>query len=626
MPIAFQMPIVFKKAPALSGDIDPSKHVQPAQAALFSSPPAWLIIALLFGFHLMGNYLWWSYNDLTLHVDIARHLLHQQQFFAELVRISDDPGPWADALLSLFQDVDFHPKLTYVVASVWSFVIGHGPQAIRATNMTFLLLMLVSSYGLGATMFSKRVGLLSVAFVAFSPAVYGISRFFTLDFPHAALVTCALWQAFVLQKSPTTPRSIWYGIALGMGILSKAQFLFFLFAFALWNAWDLFFDKDHRNERLPRYVTAYGLAALISMPWWGGQLSYFWQLFTDRLGILGFESGPIAIDPGGGNHSGSSREFFSHNPSNYYLPPLSAANLACYPIYLWKYLSPPLCLLALCSLFALAKGKKRHLLVASCFVLILPLCLLTVMAWKSPRHAFPLVPYLVVLASQLLLGIPREKIRHCVITVLCGFFLLLYPVLSFVPPESATWDAVAPVRLLGYPSIPRGIQGSEDILGWVHAPSQDDNDCEEFFRFLSERIAVETKQHRGKPMLLFVSLQDVMERGAMFDFATMAAYWLGGTKELPEVRTNIVPHETLDAFALNKSRAFVLIQAAHWPTPQFARVPFQNFVDAEDEYPLADKERVLIAPSKDFRPWRVYINASLPPLPVPVNIFIYYPS
>src|SRR5208282_1001599 len=95
-----------------------------------------------------------------------------------------------------------------------------------------IILLAFSVYGIGETLWNSRVGLLAALFVLSSPVVASQFKEYQLDAPLAGMVALGFYLFLKADGFKNRKMSMRFGIAAGLGMLTKWTFLFF-FAFPL---------------------------------------------------------------------------------------------------------------------------------------------------------------------------------------------------------------------------------------------------------------------------------------------------------------------------------------------------------------------------------------------------------
>jgi hypothetical protein len=194
-----------------------------------ASPPrwcaaAWTAIMLVMVF--VAATCWWLSQDRSIPVyDAGFHLS-----FA--IDVYEDLGS-GRVLKALTVSVPY-PPLTYLVGALGIVVGGVGvAPPIIALNIVFVPLLALGCYRIGRLAFNPLTGLLAVVFALGSPFVIEEFHEFMLDAPEAAMVAVAVWAILATERFSRPRVSALAGIAVGLGMLTKETFVFFVVAVAL---------------------------------------------------------------------------------------------------------------------------------------------------------------------------------------------------------------------------------------------------------------------------------------------------------------------------------------------------------------------------------------------------------
>ncbi len=239
---------------------------------------AWASIALVALF--VGVTSWWLTQDRGIPIfDAGLHLSLTINVYEHL-RSGDIGG-------ALTLSVPY-PPFTYLVGAMGMWIGGVGvAPPIVAENLIFVPLLALGCYNVGRLAFSPRAGLLAVVFALGSPLVTAQFHVFMTDAPQSAMVAVALWSIFASERFSRTWISAAAGVAVGLGMLIKEPFAFFVAGAVLvtiirggWRAW--------------RGLAAFSIAALaIALPWY---VSEFSQVHALAQGVATAHPGTKVVD------------------------------------------------------------------------------------------------------------------------------------------------------------------------------------------------------------------------------------------------------------------------------------------------------------------------------------------
>lgn len=160
--------------------------------------------------------------------DPARHTAESVQIY----RVLDHRD--AGVLHRVAKLHTMYPPLA-AFASAPAYALLGIPETIRAAawaawrhNAVFLLILLLSVYGLAAAEAGPATGILAAFLAATYPLIFSQARYFMLDMPAAAMSALSV---FLLTRSEGFHRISWavpFGVSLGLGLLTKQSFGEFL--------------------------------------------------------------------------------------------------------------------------------------------------------------------------------------------------------------------------------------------------------------------------------------------------------------------------------------------------------------------------------------------------------------
>jgi 4-amino-4-deoxy-L-arabinose transferase-like glycosyltransferase len=141
------------------------------------------------------------------------------------------------------------PPFVYLSTAPIISTVGKEPDRIILIFLIFSAILLGSVYGLGALLFTRRVGLWAAGFCVLMPVLYEARLEYLLDFPLTAMVALAflaltLWRSHSLMAPTPDARLpmtllpwIWAiaaGVAIGLALMTKQSAGLFLLVPLLW--------------------------------------------------------------------------------------------------------------------------------------------------------------------------------------------------------------------------------------------------------------------------------------------------------------------------------------------------------------------------------------------------------
>jgi Dolichyl-phosphate-mannose-protein mannosyltransferase len=322
---------------------------------------------------------WWLSKDGSVPIDDAA--LHLGSAFNTYEDLS------AGHLLKALTGSAPYPPFTFLIGALGVFVGGVGvAPPIVAQNLFFALLLALGCYKVARLAWNPLAGLLAVVFALGSPMVIEGFHQFMLDAPEAAMVAVAVWAVLATERFSRLGVSALAGVAVGLGMLSKETFAFFIAGVVLASA-----IRGGRRAWRGAAVFA-AVALLIALPWYLYELSTIHALGSEALGSSLQVSGSIpGIAP----------------------PRLSLENLEWYfwSFLNWQLFLPLFLFFAVGWIWTLAGSARRRPvsglapeLVLGAFVSWLAI---TETYVHDPRYSIPLVVYFAVFAAGWISRLPR---------------------------------------------------------------------------------------------------------------------------------------------------------------------------------------------------------------------------
>jgi hypothetical protein len=148
------------------------------------------------------------------------------------------------------------PPLIALLPTPAYLILGRHAQFAYSVNLCFMLVLFVALFRLASKYAGPRVGLIAVYVAGTMPMLFGLSRWFLVEYAMAALVAVAV---LCLAQSEI----LWFGIVCGLGLLLKASFPLYVVApFLHWTitAWP--------RRLWLRTCLALAPAVLLPLPWY----------------------------------------------------------------------------------------------------------------------------------------------------------------------------------------------------------------------------------------------------------------------------------------------------------------------------------------------------------------------
>jgi 4-amino-4-deoxy-L-arabinose transferase-like glycosyltransferase len=180
------------------------------------------VVAGLWLFHTIANWVWLSKNVVVCGYDRMGALINSLFYHGTLSKIT---------LQTLFkasiQD-EIRPPLFAASMAMMYKVFGMSTDVAVMVNAVYMAILLLASYGIGSRLGGRRLGVLSVTVVAFTPLVFAMSRYPFFEFSLAAFTTAVIYLLLASEHFEKRGFVILLGIALGLGAMLKRTFPLFV--------------------------------------------------------------------------------------------------------------------------------------------------------------------------------------------------------------------------------------------------------------------------------------------------------------------------------------------------------------------------------------------------------------
>jgi hypothetical protein len=231
-----------------------------------------LLLAGILLFHVRMNYEVLSKSEICRWADEAHYLRGGVGYYQALFM-----PPHREQYISrrdtiVLSSPQAHPPfLAIAEASMCKLLVAFSlplseDSVILATNALFLLVLLVSVYGIGANLYNKTAGIFAAFLASFFPMLYGHCRIMMLDFPLASMVALSFYMLFKTHNFQLRGYSIALGIASGFTMLTKESALSFIaipFVYYLYRSFKAHFSRKTLFNSVLTFFIALGIAGVI---------------------------------------------------------------------------------------------------------------------------------------------------------------------------------------------------------------------------------------------------------------------------------------------------------------------------------------------------------------------------
>jgi len=286
-----------------------------------------------------------------------------------------------------------YPPLVYLVSVPLVLVFWPTADVLTGVNALFIGILLLSTFGIARAFGRRWAGLLAAFMVSMYPIIYGLARHYLLDIPLVAMVSLSIWLLVLTQGFERRIAAVLFGLALGLGVLTKWTLAVFVGGPLLVVIAQVF--RKRSGCRLFNLALALALAAIVAAPW------YLYNL-SSVLGFLKLQS--MWARSEGDPLVGSWAAWL------YYLRALANEQILL-----------PFLLLSVAGLVLLLTARQpRDAILLLLGWIVLPYAVFSIFINKDPRFTLPCLPAIGIMTAWGLMQInsPKVKVGLIILTIL----------------------------------------------------------------------------------------------------------------------------------------------------------------------------------------------------------------
>jgi 4-amino-4-deoxy-L-arabinose transferase-like glycosyltransferase len=223
----------------------------------------YLILISLSIFLIVNNIIWLRIDTIPPIWDQAGHLIKSYEYFKTIEH------PDSNTLYKLLTITNFYPPLFYISSYPFYKILGMAPDSGCLTNSIFLIILIFSTYGIANNLYGRRAGILSALLASTYNVVSYHSRQYLLEMSLISTITLTIY--FLLKSNDFKDRrySIAFGIAAGAGMLTRWNFLFFVFPVFIYKIYKTV--TSHKSQvisQIKNIFISLIISIIISSPWY----------------------------------------------------------------------------------------------------------------------------------------------------------------------------------------------------------------------------------------------------------------------------------------------------------------------------------------------------------------------
>lgn len=377
-----------------------------------------LLVSALILFHFLNNYIWCSNDWLTTEDDMSDHLASHLLLYTDMKELLSSPLNLISKICGIIKLIKHYstfayPPLVYFISSLISVVFNSSHILIaRLSNMLYFSILVISVYLIGRVCISRSFGLIAAALVSFYPAVAGTSRLYCLDFPLTSFTAFAVYCLIRTDYFTKFKKSVFFGFALGFGILVKGQILFFVTGPFLYAAIKGLIQKRGINNILKNVIISFLMAGFISSIWWLPHFKSIVHKFSEQVFV---------------SYTGSECPEWIGGLMKLKL--FSPDWILAYAYFLLNNITPVLFILFLLGLAGFFRINMKHKGIVLAWLLV-SYVLLTIFSVKKDRFFLPAFPAVALISSSFFYNIKNKRLQRTAIVAIIAFSLAQFIFLS----------------------------------------------------------------------------------------------------------------------------------------------------------------------------------------------------
>jgi 4-amino-4-deoxy-L-arabinose transferase-like glycosyltransferase len=239
---------------------DPSKLSQnklsnPAESRLGSHHFFLLaIIIWIFG----GNFIWMLLDIRPPSYDQGLHLFRTFNYWEAMSSGSEDW--WQDVL-----NVEpFYPPFYHLSLIPISLIFGFTLDTGVIGNSFYMVIMALSTYGIGKILYTRNAGLIAAFLVSSYPLIVSMSREYIISVMLTAMTTLAYYLFLKSENFENKKYSLWFSFIYAVGLMVKWTFFIYTLPAVLAGLWGV---KIGLKDRIIQFAYYIGMiAALLIVP------------------------------------------------------------------------------------------------------------------------------------------------------------------------------------------------------------------------------------------------------------------------------------------------------------------------------------------------------------------------
>jgi 4-amino-4-deoxy-L-arabinose transferase-like glycosyltransferase len=388
----------------------------PCKSNLISKHYYLILLALLL-FHIINNLIIVTNDNTPL-------LWDGGDYFYRSLRYYDVFANFDSNFISRFNDVSqYRPPLLMLSSLPLYFVFGRSTDVAAMTNILYLIILVLSVYGIGRRIHSKEVGLMAAFIVSVFPIIFGLSRSYWQDFPLTAMVSLSIYLLIRVDYFRDRKYSILFGLSIGLGMLTKWTYFVFPVGPFLYVFISSLKMNEEYHEKIKRPILNAIIAILVGMV-----VASFWYI-PNGLDIAGKLFGLSTGIAGKGDEATKFQQLGET------IGPSGIFNIKSLTFYAGQLVSYQITfiysILLVIFTFVFIKREDKKTIWIVLLWIVIPVIAFTLIKNKTVRNTVSMLPAVGLIISLGIMNIRASWKRKTVIAIVLFTGLYHYTITSY---------------------------------------------------------------------------------------------------------------------------------------------------------------------------------------------------
>lgn len=360
----------------------------------------YIYILFLTFFIIISNIIWLQKDTTPQRWDESIHLNAASNFTQTL---KTNP---LKVLITFITQESFYPPLVPFLAAFCGLIYPE-QDSFTYIMILFQIILIIFTFLFTKKFLDIYSAICASTIIISFPLIYTEGHYFMFDLPLTSFIIMAVYFLFKTDFFSNRKYSFIFFIVCGAGMLIKWNFILFIitpFLFCLFQN-----KKDISKEQKYNIISGLIIFLIIILPW------YFYNISTILTSLLGYSFKRGAIEK---------------------LPKiLSMESFVFYLKLLPGLITLPFFILFLISIFFILKNKDK---IDLFYYILIPLIIFTFLHNKKDRYIMPLLPFIAISISYLILIIKNKIYKQLLLIAIILFALTNYIMATYNIPVN--WE------------------------------------------------------------------------------------------------------------------------------------------------------------------------------------------